>query len=64
MKIRCITALLWIALCLSFAGCARDPFACCDGRKSLADWFDECGPTGCGCQYGHCHQGYWNHCQQ
>ena len=27
----------------------RDPFACCDRRKSLADWFDMYGPTGCYC---------------
>jgi hypothetical protein len=33
-------------------GCARDPFACCDQRKSLADWFDMYGPTGCYCTDG------------
>lgn len=34
------------------AGCARDPFACCDRRQSLADWFDMYGPTGCYCPDG------------
>ena len=31
---------------------AHDPFACCDRRKSLADWFDMYGPTGCYCTDG------------
>jgi hypothetical protein len=45
---------LVIALAISLAGCARDPFACCDQRKSLADWFDMYGPTGCSCPDGNC----------
>jgi hypothetical protein len=39
-------------LAIGLAGCARDPFACCDRRPSLADWFDMYGPTGCYCPDG------------
>jgi hypothetical protein len=34
------------------SGCAHDPFACCDRRASLADWFDMYGPLGCSCKNG------------
>jgi len=34
-------------LTIGLSGCARDPFACCDRRPSLADWLDMYGPTGC-----------------
>ena len=46
--------LLAAALACGLAGCAHDPFACCDQRKSLADWFDMYGPTGCQCPDGNC----------
>jgi hypothetical protein len=39
--------LLAALLTIGLSGCARDPFACCDCRVSLADWFDMYGPTGC-----------------
>ena len=46
-------ALLLAALfAASLAGCAHDPFACCDRRPSLADWFDIYGPLGCTCKNG------------
>lgn len=47
------------ALLAAASGCARDPFACCDRRPSLADWFDMYGPTGCYCLDGtpRCSQG-------
>ena len=37
---------------IGLSGCAHDPFACCDRRPSLADWFDMYGPTGCYCPDG------------
>ena len=41
-------AMLFAALvAIGLSGCAHDPFACCDRRPSLADWFDMYGPTGC-----------------
>ena len=45
--------LLFAALvAIGLSGCAHDPFACCDRRPSLADWFDMYGPTGCYCLDG------------
>jgi hypothetical protein len=44
--------LLATVLLAGLTGCARDPFACCDQRTSLADWFDMYGPTGCYCTDG------------
>jgi hypothetical protein len=46
-------AMLFAAIVvIGLAGCAHDPFACCDRRASLADWFDMYGPTGCYCPDG------------
>jgi hypothetical protein len=45
-------ALVAATLLCGLTGCARDPFAWCDRRPSLADWFDMYGPTGCYCPDG------------
>jgi hypothetical protein len=51
--IRRLAAILFaLVLAAGLSGCARDPFACCDRRASLADWFDMYGPTGCYCPDG------------
>jgi hypothetical protein len=52
MANRLAAILLAAVFAASLTGCARDPFACCDQRKSLADWFDWYGPTGCECADG------------
>jgi hypothetical protein len=51
---RLVLLLLAVLLASGSAGCAHDPFARCDQRKSLADWFDMYGPTGCNCRNHHC----------
>lgn len=47
-----LSALVALSMLGGLVGCARDPFACCDRRPSLADWFDMYGPTGCYCPDG------------
>lgn len=47
MSVR-LSAILFAGLvAVGLSGCAHDPFACCDQRPSLADWFDMYGPIGC-----------------
>jgi len=59
MSRRLHAILFAVVIAVGFTGCARDPFACCDRRASLADWFDMYGPTGCYCPDGspRCSQG-------
>lgn len=52
MAHRFAATLFAVLVAFGLAGCARDPFACCDRRPSLADWFDMYGPTGCYCPDG------------
>jgi hypothetical protein len=52
MSRRFAATLFAVLVAIGLAGCARDPFACCDRRPSLADWFDMYGPTGCYCPDG------------
>jgi hypothetical protein len=47
MARRLALALVATLCSIGLSGCAHDPFACCDRRPSIADWFDIYGPTGC-----------------